>query len=357
MVKRGFHNSTMNKSAELEKGMHEEITLVPLKHKENILHDELIQFLDGDETDDDNLQATAGIDCAYTSTSIQTNTLKDAYDFFSKDETIPPYIEEFEKDAQDDIIVLGSLSQKQDFKCQEDYFQSGRKLFYRRSNQTFKKKESQLLNAANAHKEKILAKLGNISEVNNESNGAAGLCWKTGWSDTSQPIQIVLKCLRGVKDKIPKGHYVLKTSLLSRPGGHALHWSKVKDQHWAGTTLPLYHKGGFYDVEMNVNYAVHTNITCSVSDKDGRTMRDFRESESGNTRARGSWRDSGGVRSLLSGPSRFPRTTKARTLATAFTAGVLAYSGWESQDPGIGEGTVEPRLVETDKEASQDQGC
>lgn len=38
--------------------------------------------------------------------------------------------------------------------------------------------ESQLFNAANAHKEEILAKLGNISKVNNESNGAAGLCWK-----------------------------------------------------------------------------------------------------------------------------------------------------------------------------------
>lgn len=50
---------------------------------------------------------------AFTSTSVQTDTFTDACDFLPKDEPIPSYIEEFEKDAQDDIIVLGSLSQKQ----------------------------------------------------------------------------------------------------------------------------------------------------------------------------------------------------------------------------------------------------
>ncbi|XP_075682768.1 uncharacterized protein LOC142651667 isoform X2 [Rhinoderma darwinii] len=212
------------------------------------------------------------MDSEFTSTSVQTDTFTDACDFLPKDETIPSYIEEFEKDAQDDIIVLGSLSQKQDFRCQEDYFQTGRKLFYRRSNHTFNKTESQLLNAANAHKEKILAKLGNISEVNNESNGAAGLCWKSGWSGRPQPIEIILKCLRGVKDKIPMGHYVLKTSLLSRPGGHTLHWSKVKDHLWAETTLPVYHKGRFYDVEMTVNHAVHTLLPTEKKIKSGMTL-------------------------------------------------------------------------------------
>ncbi|XP_072269459.1 uncharacterized protein [Pyxicephalus adspersus] len=251
----------------------EEIELVPLKLKEKILHDELIHLLDGDESDSGDLQGKTRLVSTLTSTSVQT----DAYsgvgdDFLPKDEAIPCYIEEFERDAQDDIIMLGSLSQEQDFKCQEGFIQSGRKILYRRSDHSFKKTESQLFNAANAHKEEILAKLGNISKVNNESNGAAGLCWKGNWTDRPQPIQILLKCLRGVKDKIPKGHYVMKTSLLSRPGGHALQWSKVKDHLWAETTLPVYHRGQFHDVEITVHHAVHTLLPTEKKIKSGMTL-------------------------------------------------------------------------------------
>ncbi|CAH2284309.1 Hypothetical predicted protein, partial [Pelobates cultripes] len=125
---------------------------------------------------------------------------------------------------------------------------------------------------SNAHKEEILAKLGNLTEMNNDSNGAAGLCWKIGWSAKPQPFQILFKCLRGVKDKIPKGHYVLKTSLLSRLGGHALHWSKVQNQQWSETTLPVYHNGRFYDVEITVNQSVHTLLPTEKKIKSGMTL-------------------------------------------------------------------------------------
>ncbi|XP_068092985.1 uncharacterized protein [Hyperolius riggenbachi] len=256
----------------MEKNMQEEIELVPLKVKEKILHDELIQLLDVDENDSGDLQAKARIVSTVTSTSVQTDAFSSAGEFLPKDEAIPCYIEEFEKDAQDDIIMLGSLSQEQDMKCQDSFFQNGRKISYRRSNHSFKKTESQLFNAANAHKEEILAKLGNISEVNNESNGAAGLCWKSGRSDRPQPIQILLKCLRGVKDKIPRGQYVVKTSLLSRPGGHALQWSKVKEHLWAETTLPVYHNGQFFDVEITMNHTVHTLLPIEKKIKSGMTL-------------------------------------------------------------------------------------
>ncbi|KAM5158239.1 uncharacterized protein ACMZJ9_009506 [Mantella aurantiaca] len=261
------------KQTKQNKSKSAEFLMVPLKLKENILHDELIHLIDGDESDSGDLQGKVGLVSTVTSTSVQTDAYSNVGgDFLLKDETIPCYIEEFEKDAQDDIIMLGSLSQEQDFKCQEGFFQSGRKILYRRSNHLFKKTESQLFNAANAHKEEILAKLGNISKVNNESNGAAGLCWKVGWSDRPQPIQILLKCLRGVKDKIPKGHYVVKTSLLSRPGGHALQWSKVKDHLWAETTLPVYHKGHFHDVEIPVHHAIHTLLPTEKKIKSGMTL-------------------------------------------------------------------------------------
>lgn len=53
-----------------------------------------------------------GLVSTVTSTSVQTDAIVGG-DSLPKDETIPCYIEEFEKDAQDDIIMLGSLSQEQ----------------------------------------------------------------------------------------------------------------------------------------------------------------------------------------------------------------------------------------------------
>ncbi|KAM9308294.1 uncharacterized protein PAF06_012481 [Gastrophryne carolinensis] len=249
-------------------------SLVPLNLKEKILHEELFQLLDCDESDSAVFQAKDGTLSTVKSTSMQTDVFCSNGDFLSKDETIPCYMEEFEKDAQDDIIVLGSLSQEQNIKYQEGFLQSGRKLLYRRSNDSFKKTESQLFNAANAHKEEILAKLGNLSEVNNQikSNETAGLCWKSQWSDRPQPIQIFLKTLRGAKDKIPRGQYVVKTSLLSRPGGNALQWSKIKNHLWAETTLPVYHKGNFFDVEMTVDHTVNTLLPTEKKIKSGMTL-------------------------------------------------------------------------------------
>ncbi|KAE8597890.1 hypothetical protein XENTR_v10016639 [Xenopus tropicalis] len=248
-------------------GKQEELELVPIMQKENSIHDELIQLL---EEDDENDLGKLGIVSGDISVSVQPDTFNYASEFHHKEESIPCYIEQFEKDVQDDIIVLGSLSQNQDLRCQKGHFE--KETLHRRSNLTFKKTESQLLNAANAHREEILAKLGTLSDVNNESNGAARLCWKLRWLDRPQPIQILFKCLRGVKDKVPKGHYVLKASLLSRLGGHTLHWSKAKDQRWAETSLPVNHSGQYYDVEMTLNYSVHTLLPTERKIKSGMTL-------------------------------------------------------------------------------------
>uniref|UniRef100_UPI00398ED48A uncharacterized protein ofcc1 n=1 Tax=Pristiophorus japonicus TaxID=55135 RepID=UPI00398ED48A len=78
-----------------------------------------------------------------------------------------------------------------------------------------------------------------------------------GWhSGTPQPVQIQLKCLRGVKDKLPKGQYILRISLYRWLGGHSLQWSNSKDQDWAGTTLPVYHDGNFYNIELRFNQSI-----------------------------------------------------------------------------------------------------
>lgn len=42
--------------------------------------------------------------------------------------------------------------------------------------------------------------------------GSKGRRWKVDWDKTPQPIQVKLKCLRGVRDKLPGRYLVDKQS-------------------------------------------------------------------------------------------------------------------------------------------------
>ncbi|XP_039725426.1 uncharacterized protein LOC120607731 [Pteropus medius] len=98
----------------------------------------------------------------------------------------------------------------------------------------------------NVCKEDSAAKLATLTEVTHESKGAAGPCWKVEQSQSPQPFQIQIKCLRGLKNKVPQGSYLLKVSLLGQPGSCALPWwqkEKLKTR-----THPVRHNGNFYDV-------------------------------------------------------------------------------------------------------------
>ncbi|XP_074841564.1 uncharacterized protein LOC142008281 [Carettochelys insculpta] len=206
------------------------------------------------------------------SESVQPVSFTKTFDLHKEveDEGIPPYIEQFEKDVQDDIILLGSFALEQDLKVQKDVLHHNKQMLHTRFHKPFQRIESQPLKVAqNARKQEIVAKTGNLAEVNNESNGAAGVCWKVDQSKTTQPIQIQLRCLRGVKDKIPKGRYILKVSLLSHLGGGVCKWSELKEQQWAGTTLPISHDGNFYDVDIFFNQSVHTVLPAGKEAKLG----------------------------------------------------------------------------------------
>jgi hypothetical protein len=50
------------------------------------------------------------------------------------------------------------------------------------------------------------------------------------------------------------GRYVLMASLYDRLGGHVMKWSNLKGQQWGGATLPLFHEGEFYNIEVKVSF-------------------------------------------------------------------------------------------------------
>lgn len=44
---------------------------------------------------------------------------------------------------------------------------------------------------------------GNLVAADGDYGGARGKRWKLDWDKTQQPVQIKLKSLRGVRDKLP----------------------------------------------------------------------------------------------------------------------------------------------------------
>ena len=52
------------------------------------------------------------------------------------------------------------------------------------------------------------AMYGDLILADGQYGGSKGRRWKVDWNRTPQPIQIKLKCLRGVKDKLPGKKHV-----------------------------------------------------------------------------------------------------------------------------------------------------
>uniref|UniRef100_A0A8C9PB30 Orofacial cleft 1 candidate gene 1 protein n=1 Tax=Spermophilus dauricus TaxID=99837 RepID=A0A8C9PB30_SPEDA len=100
-----------------------------------------------------------------------------------------------------------------------------------------------------------MAKLGSLTEVTNDFQGAAGSCWQVQQTQAPQPLQIQIKCIRGLKDKAPQGSYLLKVSLLGRPGGCALQWCPTEELKTR--TQAVRHNGNFYDVSLHFHESLH----------------------------------------------------------------------------------------------------
>ncbi|XP_066428368.1 uncharacterized protein [Molothrus aeneus] len=113
---------------------------------------------------------------------------------------------------------------------------------------------------------------GNLTDVNIGLNGAAGPCGKVDCSKMPQPLEIHLRCLRGVKDKVPKGLYALKVSVLSRLGGDLVEWPELEEQPQARTTRPVSHGGNFYNTEIYFGQSIQTVLPHRKAVKPGMVL-------------------------------------------------------------------------------------
>jgi hypothetical protein len=88
-----------------------------------------------------------------------------------------------------------------------------------------------------------------------------GRRFRVEWDLTPQPIEMRVHCLRAVKNKLPKGAYVLLLSQRDRLGGAPLMWSRlgaygIGENHPA-STRPVKHYGRYFDRTMKVEDSVY----------------------------------------------------------------------------------------------------
>ncbi|XP_009883732.1 PREDICTED: orofacial cleft 1 candidate gene 1 protein [Charadrius vociferus] len=223
----------------------------PVKFDEQILYDKLMKVLDEENKMLDFQAPVQGEDFPDSVMPVSSSKARDLHREL-EDEVIPSYIEQFERDVQDDIILLGSFSLEQGGKVSYGFlFVISQRKETRMGCRLLKTEENEC-------EEEMVVGFGDLAGVDTGLNGAAGPCGKVDCSKTPQPIEIHIKCLRGVKDKVPKGHYTLKVSVLSRLGGGLLEWPKVKEQPQARTTRPISHDGNFYNTEIYFGQSIQT---------------------------------------------------------------------------------------------------
>ncbi|XP_078584813.1 uncharacterized protein LOC144866990 isoform X3 [Branchiostoma floridae x Branchiostoma japonicum] len=225
-----------------------------------------------------------------------------------EEEPIPAYIDEFEKDVEDDMLHIASISleevQEEEKRLRDEYIayqkqeadlHRGRqedlakqaegakkrvstvnkdklrelrkkeammlqkeRLLQDRLHKAFRQSENQLIYALDKRKGEVKTMYGDLTVADGFYGGSKGRRWKVDWNRAPQPIQVKLQCMRGVKDKLPVGRYVLLVSLYDRLGGHVMRWSNLKGQQWGGATLPVNHDGHFWNAELKFDQSVFT---------------------------------------------------------------------------------------------------
>ncbi|XP_030616269.1 orofacial cleft 1 candidate gene 1 protein, partial [Delphinapterus leucas] len=86
-------------------------------------------------------------------------------------------------------------------------------------------------------------------------------------SRSPQPLQIQMKCIRGLKNKAPQGSYFLRVSLLGRPGGRVLPWCLT--EQLKTRTHPVRHDGNFYDVGLYFHERLYVVLPSKKDVKPG----------------------------------------------------------------------------------------
>ncbi|XP_052584416.1 uncharacterized protein LOC128103813, partial [Peromyscus californicus insignis] len=156
------------------------------------------------------------------------------------------YTEESERQAQIGITLLVDCSSGQDSKFERKGLSQNIPMSYLKEGKPFLKAPSQLYTAdGNPYTKDCVMEQCSFPEATEESQRAEGACCK-GKQSRLPCLQIQIRCIRGLKDKVPQGSYLLRVSLLNPLGSPVSQWCQT--EQLKTRTRPVRHGGNFYDV-------------------------------------------------------------------------------------------------------------
>lgn len=121
----------------------------------------------------------------------------------------------------------------------------------------------------------ISAQAGRVREVFGELRPGeipGARRFRVDWRGVPQPVEIRIHCIRAVRDRLPRGSYVLLSSMAERLGGRVMRWTKgydfydVDDNDSIDTdggdsrpaaTIPVQHGGRYFDRELRFDQNVY----------------------------------------------------------------------------------------------------
>eukprot|EP01147_Barroeca_monosierra_P007714 gene7714-611_t len=125
-------------------------------------------------------------------------------------------------------------------------------------NRAFQHAEDKLVSALKHRKADIRTEYGDLIVNEGIYSGSQRRRWRIDWTESPQPVQISLQCIRGLRDKCPSGRLVIAVSMYDRVGGSLMRWSRLSGQEWCGSTLPFKHTAEFFSIETTIDQSVFT---------------------------------------------------------------------------------------------------
>lgn len=125
----------------------------------------------------------------------------------------------------------------------------------------FKRAEEQLKVALERRKAEVQTYYGNLAESEDLEEKLKGRHFELDWERAPQPLEIELHALRGIRDKIPKGYYVLRMSMFDQLQGQPMVWQNlgtIGNEKWYTALAPRLHDGKHSTMTMDLNESLFT---------------------------------------------------------------------------------------------------
>lgn len=108
--------------------------------------------------------------------------------------------------------------------------------------------------------------------------------FRVDWRGMPQPVEIRLHCIRAVRDRLPRGSYLMLSSMAEHLGGRVVRWKKGKNfnhcddiENVGGdsrptASLPVKHGGRYFDRELRIDQSVYQLCPSKSDVRPGNVM-------------------------------------------------------------------------------------